>query len=293
MRVDDLRAGLRRMFHIWLHPASGTVLDILNMNGGFKGHAPRHLQFAVKERDSFPGFGPPKFATTRETPGKLALRELADLGWVCADYVSFNGRESHLKFSPSKQDCIAEAARMVSRTTQLGAHTCVRFSTHEGIPYPESTLGDLSIGLVPEPDYTQVWERNGLLNELLDELAALPFSDHLTVLGSAGSGKPFPGDLDIVLDMSAMAAAGHEQPDVAHLLALGRYGSRFYGLLDPFLLMPDGRVLSRDAEGRRWVEAQGADIIRRASKAAPGLSAVGPFTIAKPPSLGLLPKQFY
>lgn len=106
-----------------------------------------------------------------------------------------------------------------------------------------------------------------LRQQILDRLQRHPLSPVMQVFGSAARGEIFPGDIDVVVDLTgghpAVAALGPDGVDKAlrSLLGLGRYGGPYYGLLDQFALMRpwDGApitLMCRNDTSQQWQVAR-------------------------------------
>jgi len=91
-----------------------------------------------------------------------------------------------------------------------------------GVPHPQSITA-----MTPEANHIELdggqvdrllqgggidpealaWKRatNGDMNAIMSEIRNLPYADRIRVYGSAAQGKPYPGDLDIWLDLRGTA----------------------------------------------------------------------------------------
>lgn len=111
--------------------------------------------------------------------------------------------------------------------------------------------------------------RLAMLAVILERLRRNPLAPLMVVFGSAGRGEVVPGDLDVFVDLRpgqpALRAISRDERAAARadLLAIGAYGTPFYGLLDPFLLVhPKGQwqrpvLWCRNDDSRGWIRAKG------------------------------------
>jgi hypothetical protein len=99
-------------------------------------------------------------------------------------------------------------------------------------------------------------------NVLVADLKALPFADHIRVFGSSSrvpDGSRMPNDLDIFLDIRELHHTTEEE-QVKVLSSLLRLMRSNFGILDAFVLRPDGILLCHSEAARpsglSWAWAQ-------------------------------------
>lgn len=252
------RALYGRQAHLWVHAASGAVLDVLAPGLDLpKGPAPLELRYAAHSPELFPGLTFHADILRYETAAKLARRALAAAGWARVTYTEERDpRLPWLRLDGVSRKAIPDVLALVCRLIRPSPHVLTCISTPEFGDVGTRPASFFRKGwIAPEP-FLEKWKRNNTINALVARVAALEGSSAIRVIGSAAEGARFPGDLDLLLDT--------RRPDVpwvessfdrlsSKLLALSRYGSPFYGLFDPMMVRPDGMLLSRDAMGKTWI----------------------------------------
>jgi hypothetical protein len=95
----------------------------------------------------------------------------------------------------------------------------------------------------------------GLRSDLVADLKALPFADHIRVFGSSAQvpdGSRIPGDLDIFVDLNPVTSNRYVAAD--QILNLMR---TYFGLLDAYILNHSGRLYCHSEathpEQMQWV----------------------------------------
>jgi hypothetical protein len=288
---DEINGFKRHSFSIWFHPAEGSVFDISADCSEYRGWSPSELQYALRHQDRFPGFIPPIGASSYETPGKLALRQLAEFGWVKAAYIAFPNRgPGDLSITLQSATQLSEVCSAIAGLSSIPDQTRVHVTLMSGGSVPVTCMTELARGYIPDTDYSEEYAKNSRLNEILVKIKALPFSEHLYLMGSAPAGRVFPGDLDVAADVGAMVDAGFLQKDADRLLRLSSFRTRFYGLLDPFLILPDGKVLTRNGMGTDWVPVRNNTVMISAYTKAIGIAGLKPFRTGDDASVTLVVK---
>lgn len=96
------------------------------------------------------------------------------------------------------------------------------------------------------------------LQSVYRALRELPYADIIQVFGSAAKGKSNPADIDVVVDLRSRDGLTLDALD-----GLLRIARRHYGLLDPFVITEQGKLLARNDLATGWKAARnGAQLLQ-------------------------------
>lgn len=147
----------------------------------------------------------------------------------------------------------------------LGRDASIDLQLTEGIWIRQATVADMetlsNTGMLDERLLAWLDTHLSKLHTVLSELTQLPHADRLRVFGSVKAGKELPGDVDVFADTEGLASEEIKEFS-RNLISIAR---RYYGDLDPFLLVK-GKLHSRNDDANGWTLAKNAADILAAGR---------------------------